>query len=75
MKCRGIVSLPGQRFKWGSRKEGATRLSKEFDTQSEAIKYSKEQAQKNKLEHRIQGKDGKFRAADSYGNDPHPSKG
>ncbi|QHJ72274.1 DUF2188 domain-containing protein [Planococcus halotolerans] len=61
--------------KWGSRKEGASRLSKEFDTQSEAIKYSREQAQKNNSEHRIQGKDGKFRAADSYGKDPYPPKG
>lgn len=46
---------------WGSRKE--------------AINYSINQARKNNSEHRIQGKDGKFRDADSYGNDPHPPRG
>ncbi|WP_431798875.1 DUF2188 domain-containing protein [Halobacillus andaensis] len=61
--------------KWASRKEGASRVSKVFDTQKEAINYSTPLAKKNKSEHRIQGKDGKFRAADSYGNDPHPPKG
>lgn len=60
---------------WGSRKEGADRLSKKFDTQKEAINYSREQAKKNKSEHRIQGKNGKFRDADSYGNDSCPPKG
>ncbi len=60
---------------WGSRKEGASRLSKKFDTQKEAINYSINQARKNNSEHRIQGKDGKFRDADSYGNDPHPPRG
>lgn len=60
---------------WASRKEGASKVTKSFDTQKEAMDYSKKQAQKNKSEHRIQGKDGRFRDADSYGNDPYPPKG
>ncbi|MCC4723326.1 DUF2188 domain-containing protein [Salinicoccus sp. RF5] len=39
------------------------------------MNYSREQARKNNSEHRIQGKDGKFRDADSYGNDSYPPKG
>lgn len=61
--------------KWASRKEGASKVSKIFDTQKEAIDYSRTQAKKIKSEHRIQGKDGKFRDADSYGKDPYPPKG
>lgn len=61
--------------KWASRKEGASKVSKIFDTQKEAMDYSRDQAKKNNSEHRIQGQDGKFRDADSYGNDPHPPKG
>lgn len=61
--------------KWASVKEGASRPSKTFDTQKEAMNYSREKAMKNNSEHRFQGKDGKFRGADSYGNDPYPPKG
>lgn len=61
--------------KWASRKEGADKASRVFDTQKEALDYSKTQAQKNNSEHRFQGRDGKFRGADSYGNDPYPPKG
>ncbi|MFD2705471.1 DUF2188 domain-containing protein [Salibacterium lacus] len=61
--------------KWASRREGASKVSKIFDTQKEAMAYSKKQADKNQSEHRIQDKNGNFRAADSYGNDPYPPKG
>ncbi|ARV64089.1 DUF2188 domain-containing protein [Corynebacterium glutamicum] len=60
---------------WGNRRDNASRLSKSFDTQSEAIAAAKVTAQREKLEHRIQGRDGKIREANSYGNDPHPPKG
>lgn len=59
---------------WGNRRDNASRLSKSFDTQSEAIAAAKVTAQREKLEHRIQGRDGKIREANSYGNDPHPPK-
>ena len=61
--------------KWATRREGASRVSKISDTQKAAMNYTKSLAQKNKSEHRIQGKDGKFRASDSYGRDPYPPKG
>ncbi|MFC0525791.1 DUF2188 domain-containing protein [Pontibacillus salicampi] len=61
--------------KWASRKEGSSRVSKVSDTQKEAMEYSRKQAKKNHSEHRIQGKDGRFRDSDSYGKDPFPPKG
>ena len=61
--------------RWASKKDVATRVSRIFDTQKEAMEYSRVQAQKNNAEHRYQGRDGKFRGADSYGNDPYPPKG
>ncbi len=60
--------------KWGVRGEGNKKLTKEFDTQKDAIEFAKEIAKNQESELRIQGKDGKFRDADSYGNDPHPPK-
>ncbi|MCT2155230.1 DUF2188 domain-containing protein [Corynebacterium sanguinis] len=32
-------------------------------------------AQREGVEHRIQGRDGKYRESNSYGNDPHPPRG
>lgn len=60
---------------WGVRGEGNDRLTKSFDTQREAIGYGREIAQNQQSELRIQGQDGKFREAWSYGNDPYPPIG
>jgi hypothetical protein len=60
---------------WGVRGEGNSRLTKSFDTQREAIQYGRGIAQNQEAELRIQGQDGKFREAWSYGNDPYPPKG
>lgn len=61
------------------RSEGASRPAKVFKKQSDAIDYGRERAKSEKSELRIQrarGKNrGRFRAADSHGNDPHPPKG
>ncbi len=60
---------------WGVRGEGNSRLTKSFDTQREAIQYGRGIARNQEAELRIQGQDGKFREAWSYGNDPYPPKG
>jgi Uncharacterized protein conserved in bacteria (DUF2188). len=60
---------------WGVRGEGNERLTKNFDTQREAIGYGREIARNQSAELRIQGENGQFREAWSYGNDPHPPKG
>lgn len=60
---------------WGVRGEGNKRLTGAFDTQAQAIDRGRELAQSEGSELRIQGSDGKFREAWSYGKDPYPSKG
>ncbi|MDX8350029.1 DUF2188 domain-containing protein [Cognatiyoonia sp. IB215446] len=61
--------------RWSVRGEGNERLTKSFDTQREAIGYGRDIARNQNAELRIQGENGQFREAWSYGNDPHPPKG
>ena len=56
--------------KWGYRTEGAGRLAKVTDKQSEAIAGGRDSAMRNRVELRIHGVDGKIRQGWSYGNDP-----
>lgn len=67
------VALSGK--KWQVKKHGASRASKKFDTQKEAIGYGKKQAKESKGELYIKNRQGKIREANSYGKDPHPPKG
>ena len=61
--------------RWGVRGEGNSRLTREFDTQREAIDYGRGIAQNQEAELRIQGRDARFREAYRYGNDPFPPRG
>jgi hypothetical protein len=61
--------------KWGVRGEGNGKLTARCETQAEAISRGRAIAQNNGSELRIQGRDGRFREAWSYGNDPFPPKG
>ena len=57
---------------WANRRDGAERVSKRYDTQAEAIADARSTAMREGWEHRIQGRDGKFRESNSSGNDPSP---
>lgn len=59
---------------WAVKKEGASRASKVFDTQDDAIKYAREQARKDKSELYVHKRDGTIRERNSYGHDPNPPK-
>lgn len=59
---------------WKVQSEGSQKPSKKFDHQSDAIKYAKTIAQNQKSELIVQGKNGRIRSKDSYGNDPCPPK-
>lgn len=61
--------------RWGVRGEGNSRLTREFDTQREAIDFGRGVARNQEAELRIQGRDSRFREAYSYGNDPFPPRG
>ena len=60
---------------WGVRGEGNQRLTRTFSTQGEAISQGRDIARNQGAELRIQGRDGRFREAWSYGNDPFPPEG
>jgi Uncharacterized protein conserved in bacteria (DUF2188) len=60
---------------WGVRAEGSRRLTTVCNQQGDAIAAGREIARNQHSELRIQGRDGKFREAWSYGNDPFPPRG
>jgi len=71
-KSRHVV--PNKSDGWSVRKSGASRASKIFDTQKEAVDYARDQAKREKSELYIHKKDGTIRQKNSYGNDPCPPK-
>lgn len=60
---------------WGVRAEGSKRLTAICNQQGEAVATGREIAINQHSELRIQGRDGRFREAWSYGNDPYPPRG
>ncbi len=60
---------------WANRREGSSRVSKEFDTKREAQDAGRDTARREHTEHVIHKKDGEIGEKNSYGNDPHPPKG
>lgn len=61
--------------KWSVRKAGSARATSTYDTQGDAIRAARRIARNQGTELYIHGRDGRIRARDSYGNDPHPPKG
>ncbi len=72
MKNYFVTRKNGQ---WSVKKGGASRASRNFSTQKEAINFGKKLAKNANSELTIQGRDGKFREGYRYGNDPYPPKG
>ena len=54
---------------------GASKATKSFSTQKEAIAAGREIAKKQQVELIIHNKEGQIRDRDSYGNDPFPPRG
>ncbi len=71
-KTRHVV--PNSDGGWDSKKGGAERASKHFDTKKEAEQYSRDLSRREQSELIIHNKDGKISRADSHGNDPNPPK-
>lgn len=74
------MSKPGQHVvpngtKWSVRKAGASKASGVFRTQQDAIKEATKIAKRQQTEVYVHGKDGRIRERNSYGPDPHRSKG
>lgn len=60
---------------WSSKKAGAEKASKNFDTKKEAEQWSRQKSQQEGSELVIHKKDGTIQRKDSHGNDPHPPRG
>lgn len=59
---------------WAVRKQGASRATKVFNTQTEAVQFARNVAKKNSGELYIHRADGTIRDRKSYGNDPCPPR-
>lgn len=59
---------------WSVKNSGATRASKNFDTQAEAVQYGRTAAKREHSELYIHRRDGTIQNKNSYGNDPIPPK-
>lgn len=59
---------------WAVKGAGNSKATKVTKTQEEAIQLAENIARNQKTDTKIHGRDGKIRAGNSYGNDPHPPK-
>lgn len=59
---------------WAVKGEGNSKATKVTETQKQAIEAAEHIAKNQKSDTKIHGRDGKIRAGNSYGNDPHPPK-
>jgi hypothetical protein len=66
--------VPNPAGGWAVKSAGATRASKTFETQAEAIRYGRTVAKKEQSELYVHGRDGTIKNKNSYGNDPMPPK-
>ncbi len=60
---------------WAVKSAGASRISKTFDRQQDAIDCARERAKNQASELIIKNKHGIIRQKNSYGNDPYPPRG
>ena len=59
---------------WAVKGAGNSKATKVTATQKEAIERAEEIARNQESDTKIHNRDGKIRAGNSYGNDPHPPK-
>lgn len=60
---------------WGVRRAGASRATRIYSTQEEAILAATRIARHQGTEVYVHGRDGRIRERNSYGNDPVPPRG
>lgn len=72
LKAQHVIHSDGR---WAVKRAGATKASRVFTTQKEAVNYAHTLAKNNKTELFIHGKNGLIRERNSFGADPYPPKG
>jgi hypothetical protein len=71
-KDRHVV--PNPRGGWAVRQSGATKASRVFESQKEAVTYARDLARKGGSELYVHRRDGTISDKNSYGSDPYPLK-
>ena len=66
--------LPNPKGGWSVRQSGASRASRVFGTQADAMKFGRAIAKQEGAELYVHRRDGTIRQKDSYGSDPFPPK-
>jgi hypothetical protein len=64
--------VPNPRGGWSVRHTGATRATRVFDTQEDAVQYARDVAKRESAELYVHRRDGTIKQKDSYGSDPFP---
>ena len=59
---------------WAVKGAGNSKATRVTRTQQEAIDVAEQIARNQQSDTKVHGRDGKRRAGNSYGNDPHPPK-
>jgi hypothetical protein len=59
---------------WATRREGASRVSRTFDTQRDAYAAGRTTARRERVEVVTHRRDGTIRDSDSFGSDPFPPR-
>lgn len=71
-KPQHVVPVGG---KWSVQSAGASRASRTFATQQEAVDEARARAKRQGTELYIHGRDGRIRERDTFGRGPFPPKG
>jgi hypothetical protein len=66
--------IPNLKGGWSVRKTGASRATRVFDTQADAVKFGQKVARQERTELYVHRNDGTIRTKDTYGSDPHPPR-
>lgn len=74
MSTKGLHVVP-HGTGWAVRRAGASRASRLFGTQKEAVEDARQRARSEAGELYIHGTDGRIRERNTYGADPFPPKG
>jgi hypothetical protein len=60
---------------WSVHSSGASRASRRFDRQSDAVRYARDLAREERTDLYVHRKDGTVRRRDSYADDHSPQRG
>ena len=75
MAKKNVWTVPMEGGGWGNKLEGSSRFINKASTKQEAQKLGRERAQRDKVEHIVQKKDGAVGTRTSYAGDSRRARG